>query len=87
MNNAERYLQSVRPGDRVRFSTPQDQRRTGRVVFAWTPEKPWLVLDAGGRYGQPAVVNEGNVLPPDSWDQTLNQLAERLGPFLREEQA
>ena len=50
-----------KPGDRVRFRTPQGQIRSGRVVFALPTH---LTLNCGGPHGTPAVVDENNYVGP-----------------------
>lgn len=51
--------QHFRMGDRVTFLDRFNQRRTGRVVFAFPSH---LTLNMGGRYGTPAVVHYGDVV-------------------------
>lgn len=49
----------LKAGDRIRFTNPQGQIMTGRVVMPSAFEGGYVV-NAGGRYGTPAIVSEKN---------------------------
>lgn len=51
----------IRPGDRVTFSTPQHERRTGRAQLLLVFESH-VVVNLGGRYGTPQVVDSSNYI-------------------------
>jgi len=53
------YWKGITPGDTVKFATPQGGMRTGKVVMAFAHH---VVLNTGGRYGTPAVVDDKNYM-------------------------
>lgn len=54
-------FQGIQPGDRVRFTTPQGQVRSGKAQPLLIFESH-VVVNCGGAYGTPAVVNIVNYL-------------------------
>jgi hypothetical protein len=56
-NQSPKWWRGIAPGDTVHFTTPHGNPGKGKVVIS----KPdWVVVNAGGRYGIPKVVNENN---------------------------
>lgn len=51
------HWRGIMPRDRVRFTTPHGNGKNGTVVIS-TPTH--VVVNVGGRYGTPHVVNENN---------------------------
>ena len=58
-NNRQQYIESLNPGDRVRFVLPHGGTKSGRVVMAFATH---VVVNGGGRYGTPYVVDHNNVI-------------------------
>lgn len=56
---SQSLIEAARPGDRVTITTPQGQKRTGRVVMN---ERTHLVLNLGGRHGTPGVATARNIV-------------------------
>lgn len=65
------WWRGIAPGDLVTYVTPQGNTKSGKVVISATSH---VVLNAGGRHGTPAVVDERNYV---SHRATSNKQAKR----------
>jgi hypothetical protein len=65
------WWRGIAPGDSVTYVTPQGNTRSGKVVISTATH---VVLNAGGKHGTPAVVDEHNY---SSHRATSNRAAKR----------
>lgn len=65
------WWRGIAPGDLVTYSTPQGNVCRGKVVISTATH---VVLNAGGRHGTPAVVDERNYV---SHRKTANKSSKR----------
>ena len=62
-------FKGIRGGDKVTYRTPQGQERTGSAnPLLCFPSH--IVINTGGRYGTPQVVNEANYIKHHSRHST-----------------
>ena len=72
------WWRGIAPGDLVHYKTPQGNTCSGRVVMSLPTH---VVLNAGGKYGRPKVVDERNYLK-----HRAKTLKHRLVPSPKPEQ-